>query len=497
MTAMARRGGTRFALALIGAAGLALRMFHLSVASLWNDELFTGFYPRLGVVFMWTGGFSEETTPPTYYTILAGWTHFLGTSAATLRLPSVIFSTLAIPLVYRLGMEFGKRGGGLIAAMIFAFAPMEIYFAQEARAYALMLLPVGLAMLGAMWFLRGPATSPGAIYYVIGIVLAVYVHNISILVAAAAAIVVAMDVLTDQRHPRAERWRLLARWLAANAVATVLCVPELLAILSEVRSDQLYWMSPMTLWDVRYALSTFVAGPAVVPLVLASCMAIALLAAILAALARTRIDRHALSVLIAIPTLYFALILATALRQPVLVPRLLCWMWLPLAVLLALCMQGRGFVHLLLRGVAVVVLIIGLGFQLTQNATAKEPWGVFLARVAPLVARADLVVTGPWTQPMALVDAGIDMAKVRYWTENFPPTIESTAIHDLLGVRDISRDDLVAAVLSGRRVLLIQRSVEYRYRVLLHGLPEPSETTGQQCWSDPYCLGALYWGGTP
>src|ERR1700722_14894290 len=120
-------------------------MFHLSVASLWNDELFNGFYPRLGVVFMWTGGFSEETTPPTYYTILAAWTHFLGTYAVSFRFPSVIFSTFAIPLVYRLGIEFGGRRGGLIAAMIFAFAPMEIYFAQEARAYALMLLPVGLA----------------------------------------------------------------------------------------------------------------------------------------------------------------------------------------------------------------------------------------------------------------------------------------------------------------------------------------------------------------
>ncbi len=490
------RRGVGVALAFIVAIGFALRAFHLGTASLWNDELFTRFYPQLGVAYMWTDGFDLETTPPVYYTLLAGWTHLFGTSPAALRWPSVIFSTLTIPLVFVLGRDLSGYACGLTAALIFAVAPMEIYYAQEARAYALLLLPTGFAMVGVARFLSAPISARGSIGYSAAIVLAVYVHNVSAFLAAATAIIVALDLLTNKRLPAADRRRAILRWTVANGVAAVLCVPELIAMLSEVRTDQLHWMLPMALWDVRYAVSVLVAGPATTPLLLASVLAGVLGVACLAALLCTRMDRRAVTVLIAIPSLDFALIVAAGLRQPLLVPRLMCWMWIPLAVLLAMLLLQRGRARVFPLAASGAVFAVGLGFQLMLDETVKEPWGLLLPRVEPLIARADLVVTGPWTQPMALAHHGTVMTKVRHWDEDLPPTIESVAIRDLLRVRPINRDELAGAIRAGKRVLLIQRNVEFEYRALLKGLPEPREEIIQHCWAGD-CLSATYWGDSP
>ncbi len=513
--------GTLAALVLVMAIGLGLRVYHLGAASLWNDELFSRFYLDAGTDFMWHQGFHVETTPPTYYTLLSAWTELFGRSAAALRWPSVIFSTLTIPLVFLLGREISGRTCGLLAALIFALAPMELYYAQEARAYALLGLAAALALLGGAWFLRTPRATGAAACYLAGIAGAIYVHNTAVFLAAASAVAVGLHLLSDPAYPLAVRLRLFGRFVAINVLALMLCLPELLAMLGMVQTNRMSWMLPTRLWDVKYSLATLIAGPATLLHPVAEAASLMLGAALLVALLRIRPDRRVVTVLIGIPVLAFALLLAASLRQPVLLPRLLVWMWVPLAVLLAHALLARPkpdratvdqagkrptvdqagkrptLARAVLGLVTVLVLSVGLGFQLAQDATAKEPWGLMLPRVAPLIASADLVVTGPWTQPMALAYGGVDMAKVRYWSEDMPPTIENTTIRELLGVKPISRADLIAAIRSGQRVLLIQRSKEYDYRQVLAGLPQPRQAIDQRCWMAGDCLGALYWAPDP
>jgi mannosyltransferase len=475
-------------LTLLIAIGLTLRVFHLGTASLWNDELFTRFYPDLGINYLWTDGFSEETTPPTYYTLLLGWIKLFGTSPSALRWPSVLFSSFTIPLTYALGRELDGHFSGLVAAFLFAVAPMEIYYAQEARAYAMMGVPAALALLGAAWFLREPKSLRGLVCYVPGVVGSVYVHNVGAFLAASIAVAVTLDFLTDRRQPRQT---MLLRWILANSLAVLLCVPEMNAMLSEVRTDQLQWMAPMAFWDVRNAVATFVAGPATTPLRLATLLTIALGMAGFIALLSSRLNRRSITMVIVIPGLNLLLMIGAGALCTFLLPRVLVWLWIPLAVLLAILIH-RGRARLLLGAVTATVLTVGLGFQLTMDASAKEPWDIFFARLVPLMTRADVVATGPWTQPMALAYHGADMMKVRHWDERLPRTIESGAIRTLLGVDEISRSGLTDAIRAGKRVLLIQRSIEYRYRPLLTGIPEPTEVA-QQCWSEGNCLKAWYW----
>ena len=136
------------------ALGFALRLYHLGLASLWYDEQFTRMYPDFGLRYMWTEGMRNETNPPLYFSIMLAWMHLFGSSEFALRLPSVLISTLTIPVVYLLGHKLAGRSVGLIAALIFAIAPMELYYAQEARTYAFMPLPATLMLLGLAGLFR-------------------------------------------------------------------------------------------------------------------------------------------------------------------------------------------------------------------------------------------------------------------------------------------------------------------------------------------------------
>lgn len=473
-------------LAAIMLLAAALRAFNIGAASLWNDELFSRYYAQLGSRFMWTQGFSLETTPPTYYTLLVGWMRAFGTSEAAMRSLSLVASVATVPLVYLLAREFAAVGVALLAALLFALSPMQVYFAQEARAYALMLLPVGLALLGMARFLREPRATRHLVLYGVGAALAVYVHTTSILLVAA------LNLAFFAGDRSRVGWRGLWHWVAANAVVALLCVPEALAMLREVGANRLSWMRPVNAHDILLSLGVLVTGPATHPGKLSIGLGLLALAALAVAVWRMRPERRALAVLVVAPVFDFALILLAGLRQPILVPRVLCWMWLPLSVLLACSLSRRGAMRPALAGLFAVALVVGLGFQLGQGDRAKEPWRPLLARLRPELATADLVVVGPWTQPMGLAAYGQDLGRARHWTEGFPPTVESTVIARQIGVREISRDALITAIREGRRVLLIQREFEYSFQPLLSGVAAPQTIVKQDCGASD-CLEALYW----
>lgn len=474
--------------------GALLRALHIGEASLWNDELISRYYIETGLRFMWTRGFTLETTPPVYYTLLAGWVHLFGHSEAALRSLSAVVSTLAIPLVFLLGRELVGTGRGLLGALIFAIAPAELYYAQEARAYALMLIPVTLAMLGAARVLREPGEMPGErlglVLYAVGAAFAIYVHTTSLLIIAALNLVVLTMLLRDGRPGR---WARLWRWIAASAVVGVLSLPEVIASATEVHDHRLAWMQPITWRDMAVAWGSLVAGPAMHPMRYTIWMGLALLAVIILAAWRARPPSRVVALLLVLPLLDFALILLAGIRQPILVPRLLTWMGVPLSLVLAILLTRRTIVWPALAGIGGIALALGLQAQLTQGPSAKEPWRPLLAKIKPELAQADLVVVGPWTEPMGLDYYGYNTDKVRFWTEHFPPNTESTVIAKLTRAKDISRTALLDAIRSGQGVLLIQRDFERDWDGPLKTVQPPTKRVVAKCSNGGACLEAYYW----
>ena len=157
ITGRSQNGGlspSALGLVAIIALGLLLRIHQIGAASLWYDEIFSAYWIHRPLSYLWTDGLIIETTPPLYYSLLKLWVAFAGDGDVALRLFSAAASTATIPLVFLLGAELATPAAGLLAALLFALSPMQIYYAQEARGYAMLPLAFALALLGLLRFLR-------------------------------------------------------------------------------------------------------------------------------------------------------------------------------------------------------------------------------------------------------------------------------------------------------------------------------------------------------
>jgi len=139
-------------LAVLLFIGFGLRLAFLEHKSLWLDEAVTlskALAPPSVIITA-----HDETHPPLYYLFMHFWV-MLGQSEALLRLPSVIFGTLAPPFLYGLSREWIGRGGALLATALLALAPLHIWYSQEARMYSLVPLLALIAAFNAVRALRG------------------------------------------------------------------------------------------------------------------------------------------------------------------------------------------------------------------------------------------------------------------------------------------------------------------------------------------------------
>lgn len=130
--------------------GTGLRFTGLEKESLWFDEAcswYTASHPTLSEVV--THDRSWHLHPPAYFLSLHFAIALAGDSEIALRFPSAIAGVLAIPLMFIIAARVYSSREGLIAAGLFATLWCPVYFAQEARPYALLMFFLLLAT--AVW----------------------------------------------------------------------------------------------------------------------------------------------------------------------------------------------------------------------------------------------------------------------------------------------------------------------------------------------------------
>jgi mannosyltransferase len=175
------------ALALACAAGAVLRFATLDLQSLWYDEAVTAHLLRMSLSGMLHAIPDSESSPPLYYLLAWIWTHPFGTGEVGLRSLSALLGTATIPVAWALGRRLGGDRAGLFAAAIVAVNPLLVWFGQEARAYALLVL---LAALSALLWLRAlerPSAGRAATWALLG-ALALATHYFAIFLVAPQAL---------------------------------------------------------------------------------------------------------------------------------------------------------------------------------------------------------------------------------------------------------------------------------------------------------------------
>lgn len=125
-------------LLIILSIALALRLYNLTYHSFWFDEAISVHWARQSVPRILEVGLTleEDRLPPLYYLLLKGWTGLVGFSETGVRSLSVLQGTLLVAVIAAVTRTLFNRRVALLAALLVAFNPFLIWYAQEARMYA-------------------------------------------------------------------------------------------------------------------------------------------------------------------------------------------------------------------------------------------------------------------------------------------------------------------------------------------------------------------------
>ncbi len=205
----------------------SLRLHNLDAFSFWTDEGLTperAGYPiaqilRNEVVIQ--GFVSKDTHPPLYYLIIHFTSRLLGESDFAYRFPSVVFGVLLVPLLYQFGRRLERIELGMLVALLVTVNPLQVYYAQEARMYTLLVL-LGAAASYVLWrassdpaLTRAKLVRYVALYAVLA-GLTIYTHYTAVFLIAIQALFWAILL-----------WRQGLKWLIIGglAVAVLAAIP--------------------------------------------------------------------------------------------------------------------------------------------------------------------------------------------------------------------------------------------------------------------------------
>jgi 4-amino-4-deoxy-L-arabinose transferase-like glycosyltransferase len=134
-------------LAGITILGALLRWVTLGDQSYWGDEGVTVSLVRSSFGDMLDVIPKSESTPPLYYVLAWGWTRLVGSSGEWgLRSLSALAGTLTIPVAYAAAATLVTRRAGLATAALAACSPLLVWYSQESRAYALLMLMTAVTL---------------------------------------------------------------------------------------------------------------------------------------------------------------------------------------------------------------------------------------------------------------------------------------------------------------------------------------------------------------
>ncbi|MBN1217596.1 MAG: glycosyltransferase family 39 protein [Anaerolineae bacterium] len=239
----------RFLLTVTWVAFL-VRGVNLATQSLWRDEVDVIRYSSGTLRALAANLFTAGHNGPLFFVLLRPWRNLTGDSEFALRYPAALLGTLAIPLGFELARQLGfGRLSGLWLSLLLATSPYLVWYGQEAKMYALLLVLITAAFIAYLKALTGAApphpfrTKKWAwvwwAIFVIVTTISYYTHILSPLMLAVYGVVALLYYPYLRQH-----WR---GWFISMALLTL---PYL----------------PLALWQSRLFLDGFQTGHPFYPL---------------------------------------------------------------------------------------------------------------------------------------------------------------------------------------------------------------------------------------
>ena len=442
-------------------AATALRFVALGRQSFWTDELFSVYWAKAGSGFMLVHLW-DETSPPLYYLVLEAWMLVFGDGEAAVRLLSALLSALTVPVVYLLGKNVFGRQAGVIAALLYAFSYWHLYYAQEARGYALLNLSIALALLWLQGVIaelrRGALPLEAAIsQYGIGFLLAAVVSAYNHYVSIIAFVAIGVTVTLIWWRPFAFNRRFFMCFTVIGASSALLIAPTVFIAYAGSLSANIAWIArPSLRHVVRIALGT-PDGPRGFQ-VLSEGIEGILWAALLVYGAWKHRNSMSLFLVYLFPTIGFGVLVFVSFISPILLTRTAMWISIPVYIGLAGAVSavGQGSMRRLIIGIILLASLISASGYFVNSR--KEDWRSRVHEIAEDVSNQDLVILGHDTPAIAfLYYQGTNaLPLLRRWPGNV--TTADILDEHATGIRPISDGEIAIAQGTRRPILFISRT---------------------------------------
>ena len=223
----------------------ATRLWGLTAQSLWYDEGLSVRTALLSWDRILTAGFDH---PPLYHLLLGAWVRLAGYGEFAVRYLSVWWGLLIVALGGVLATRLVDRRAGAFAALFLAVSPIEVWYAQETRMYAML----GALSLASSYLLARLLAAPasgngrdergGWLAYALVNIASVYTHYYAALVLAAQAVWVALHGV------KWGDWKAVRGWLLAQAALVAALLPWLPVLWGQWRAaNTTYWPGQLNL----------------------------------------------------------------------------------------------------------------------------------------------------------------------------------------------------------------------------------------------------------
>lgn len=182
---------TRIVLLLIVLLAATLRLYALTLHSMWWDEMLCMFIANPKNAGSEISGLCKSlyhTAPPAFYVVLNLWMKVFGYTDASARALVALFGIAGTGAMYLLGKELFNKSTALIAALITAINYWHLYYSLDVHYYSLLFLMSTLSFTYFTRLLKGYHLL-NLILYVVCTWILIIVHHFSLLLPVAQGLI--------------------------------------------------------------------------------------------------------------------------------------------------------------------------------------------------------------------------------------------------------------------------------------------------------------------
>lgn len=236
-------------LLLIMLVGLILRLIDITTESYWFDEVYSIALAKFSFreIAVYTG---KDVHPPFYYMMLHIWLNLFGNSELAARSLSAVFSLATIPVLYAIAVRVFYKNVAYVAALIFAFSRINIFYSQECRMYTLLTFLACLSFLLLIKIIQNKGSKKNdnifLALYVIANTAMIYTHNFGFMILISQVLYILIILLKSKSFKTAKILPLGISYF----ILFVLYLPWLFVFLYQLKSvGQGFWLPNISIFS--------------------------------------------------------------------------------------------------------------------------------------------------------------------------------------------------------------------------------------------------------